>query len=216
MPNPTHPDDDLHLGLRFDLNATDWATDTCLHTPAWVTQPKPDPPRNRISHPNRSPNLPTRPTTRRHSEPFCTATLNGKRRSESNSPTLPEVCDSKPSPSQKDLVVKKFRMDTVGRTRHADGARCRPASGRRGAGHWDERSEPMLTSQRNNCEIGGNAEAPRMAGFLRCIGGSPGWVGFAIDAALNLLRIDLPITSPIMCSRRRTACMARWCPPTGE
>ena len=41
MPNPTHPDDDLHLGLRFDLNATDWATDTCLHTPAWVTQPKP-------------------------------------------------------------------------------------------------------------------------------------------------------------------------------
>ena len=41
MPNPTHPDDDLHLGLRFDLNATDWATETCLHTPAWVTPVKP-------------------------------------------------------------------------------------------------------------------------------------------------------------------------------
>jgi hypothetical protein len=78
----------------------------------------------------------------------------------------------------------------------------------RQAGHWGERSEPMLTSQKINYEIGGNVEATPYGGIfaMHRLVTRLGLVK-AIDAALNLLKIHLPyhesdhvLTSPTACS----------------
>jgi hypothetical protein len=63
----------------------------------------------------------------------------------------------------------------------------------RQAGHWGERSEPMLTSQKINYEIGGNVEATPYGGIfaMHRLVTRLGLVK-AIDAALNLLKIHLP------------------------
>ena len=43
--NPTHPDDDIHIGMQPDPNPTDWDTDSCLHIPTWTPRPpEPDQP----------------------------------------------------------------------------------------------------------------------------------------------------------------------------
>jgi hypothetical protein len=61
------------------------------------------------------------------------------------------------------------------------------------AGHWGERSEPMLTSQKINYEVGGNVEATPYGGIfaMHRLVTRLGLVK-AIDAALNLLKIHLP------------------------
>jgi hypothetical protein len=61
------------------------------------------------------------------------------------------------------------------------------------AGHWGERSEPMLTSGKINYEIGGNVEATPFGGLfaMHRLVVRLGLVK-AIDAALNLLKMHLP------------------------
>jgi hypothetical protein len=63
----------------------------------------------------------------------------------------------------------------------------------RQAGHWGERSEPMLTSAKINYEIGGNVEATPFGGLfaMHRLVTRLGLVE-AIDAALNLLKMHLP------------------------
>jgi Transposase DDE domain group 1 len=63
----------------------------------------------------------------------------------------------------------------------------------RQAGHWDERSEPMLTSGKISYEIGGNVEATPFGGLfaMHRLVTRLGLVK-AIDANLELLKIHLP------------------------
>ncbi|HET8658343.1 MAG TPA: hypothetical protein VFM55_05010 [Micromonosporaceae bacterium] len=63
----------------------------------------------------------------------------------------------------------------------------------RQAGHWGERSEPMLTSQKINYEIGGNVEATPYGGLfaMHRLVTRLGLVR-AIDASLELLKMHLP------------------------
>jgi hypothetical protein len=63
----------------------------------------------------------------------------------------------------------------------------------RQAGHWGERSEPMLTSQKINYEIGGNVEATPYGGIfaMHRLVTRLGLVK-AIDASLELLKMHLP------------------------
>jgi hypothetical protein len=70
----------------------------------------------------------------------------------------------------------------------------------RQAGHWSERSEPMLTSQKVNYEVGGNVDATPFGGVfaMHRLVTRLGLVK-KIDAELELLKIHLRITSPIMC-----------------
>jgi hypothetical protein len=77
--------------------------------------------------------------------------------------------------------------------RNAARRRRRVAARHRQAGHWGERSDPMLTSGRLSYEIGGNVEATPVGGLfamhrlLTRLG-----LVTAIDANLELLKIHLP------------------------
>jgi hypothetical protein len=71
--------------------------------------------------------------------------------------------------------------------------RRRVQARQRQAGHWSERSEPMLTSGKISYEIGGNVEATPFGGLfaMHRLVTRLGLVK-AIDAALNLLKMHLP------------------------
>jgi hypothetical protein len=93
--------------------------------------------------------------------------------------------------SGKTLVVKKItheqsRLNSARRRR-------RVVARQRQAGHWGERSEPMLTSGKISYEIGGNVEATSYGGLfaMHRLVTRLGLVK-AIDASLELLKIHLP------------------------
>src|SRR5258706_13344636 len=67
------------------------------------------------------------------------------------------VCDSNACQTRKALVVKKLSYEQS--RRNSARRRRRVQARHRQAGHWGERSEPMLTSQKINYEIGGNVQA---------------------------------------------------------
>jgi hypothetical protein len=88
-------------------------------------------------------------------------------------------------------VVKKITHE---QSRRNSARRRRKVQARhRQAGHWGERSEPMLTSGRINYEIGGNVEATPFGGLfaMHRLVTRLGLVR-AIDANLELLKIHLP------------------------
>lgn len=88
-------------------------------------------------------------------------------------------------------MVKKLSYE---QSRRNSARRRRKVQARhRQSGHWGERSEPMLTSQKINYEIGGNVEATPYGGIFAMhrlvtrLG-----LAEAVDAALHLLKIHLP------------------------
>jgi Transposase DDE domain group 1 len=88
-------------------------------------------------------------------------------------------------------VVKKITHE---QSRRNSARRRRKVQARhRQAGHWSERSEPMLTSGKISYEIGGNVEATGFGGLFAMhrlvtrLG-----LAKAIDADLELLKIHLP------------------------
>jgi hypothetical protein len=88
-------------------------------------------------------------------------------------------------------VVKK--LSHVQSRRNAARRRRRVAARHRQAGHWGERSEPMLTSGKINYEVGGNVEATPYGGIfaMHRLVTRLGLVK-AIDAGLELLKLHLP------------------------
>jgi hypothetical protein len=88
-------------------------------------------------------------------------------------------------------VVKKI---TYEQSRRNSARRQRRVQARhRQAGHWGERSQPMLTSQKISYEIGGNVEATACGGLfaMHRLVTRLGLVT-AIDTNLELLKIHLP------------------------
>jgi hypothetical protein len=88
-------------------------------------------------------------------------------------------------------VVKKITHE---QSRRNSARRRRKVEARhRQAGRWDERSAPMLTSQKISYEIGGNVEATPFGGLfaMHRLVTRVGLVK-AIDAGLHLLKMHLP------------------------
>jgi hypothetical protein len=88
-------------------------------------------------------------------------------------------------------VVKKITHE---QSRRNSARRRRKVEARhRQAGHWDERSAPILTSQKISYEIGGNVEATPFGGLfaMHRLVTRLGLVK-AIDAGLHLLKMHLP------------------------
>jgi hypothetical protein len=88
-------------------------------------------------------------------------------------------------------VVKKLTHE---QSRRNSARRRRKVQARhQRAGHWDARSEPMLTSQKISYEIGGNVEATPYGGLfaMHRLVTRLGLVK-AIDASLELLKMHLP------------------------
>lgn len=88
-------------------------------------------------------------------------------------------------------MVKKITHE---QSRRNSARRRRKVQARhRQAGHWGERSEPMLTSQKISYEIGGNVEATPFGGLfgMHRLVTRLGLVR-AIDANLHLLKMHLP------------------------
>ena len=88
-------------------------------------------------------------------------------------------------------MVKKLSHEQS--RRNAARRRRKVQARHRQAGHWGERSEPMLTSQKINYEIGGNVEATPYGGIfaMHRLVTRLGLVK-AIDASLELLKMHLP------------------------
>jgi hypothetical protein len=88
-------------------------------------------------------------------------------------------------------VVKKITYEQS--RRNSARRRRRVLARHRQAGHWGERGEPMLTSQKISYEIGGNVEATPFGGLfaMHRLATRLGLVT-AIDANLELLKIHLP------------------------
>src|SRR5512139_970296 len=92
---------------------------------------------------------------------------------------------------RKTLVVKKITHE---QSRRNSARRRRKVEARhRQAGHWGERSQPMLTSQKISYEIGGNVEATPLGGIfaMHRLVTRLGLVT-AIDADVHLLKMHLP------------------------
>src|SRR6185312_12733290 len=101
------------------------------------------------------------------------------------------VCDPNAARQDRSLVVKKLSHE---QSRLNSARRRRRVQARhRLAGHWDARSEPMLTSGKISYEVGGNVEATPYGGLFAMhrlvtrLG-----LARAIDDGLELLKIHLP------------------------
>jgi hypothetical protein len=106
-------------------------------------------------------------------------------------PYLVWDCDLNAAQQEKALVVKKITHE---QSRRNSARRRRKVEARqRQAGHWEPRSEPMLTSQKVSYEIGGNVEATPYGGLfaMHRLVTRLGLVT-AIDANLKLLKLHLP------------------------